>query len=533
MRAAATIAMLAAWAALPAGVALARDPGPLRIPLEAMGYQAMLPGFLVDGNSMLTVHFVDADHLLVSFNVRRLMKRELEDPPEDQDRTVAAFLVELPSGKVLARTDWRLHDRGQYLWGLGHGRFLLRVRDRLTVIQPMAAVNPEEAFQEFPFLRLDRRIVAIMVSADDDLLTIETKDRAVPGQGSDSPRLGDLAPANPAPVQINFYRLSSEGPGKLVAASEGAVRSRVAIALPMTTGGFLDVLEGGRDRWLFNFEAYAGKRDELAEFDTTCYPRTTFVSHSEFVAFGCRGSSDRQNIAGFNLKGEAVWQQNFFDTQYAPWFAFAPAAGRFALGRTIVRAGIDPETASLSMADTTSQEVRVYQTYNGKLLFRTGCTPVVVAGQNFALSPDGLRLAVLRETTIEHKETKDNDAYTSHTAAVEIYPLPALTAKDEAAVKQAQELAPEDTGARIDLAMQRVSKQAAATADAAAATPGSAAAATAPTRVAVPEAEPSQMVDQSPPAANPLAWGDTQPEPSRKPPTLYAPGETPDGKPPK
>ena len=96
------------------------------------------------------------------------------------------------------------------------------------------------------------------------------------------------------------------------------------------------MLEGGRDRWLFNFDTPAGKAKELAEFDTTCYPHMTFVSHSEFVAFGCRGTVDKQDIAGFNLKGDAMWQQNFFDTQISPEFGFAPAAGRFALERTIV-----------------------------------------------------------------------------------------------------------------------------------------------------------------------------------------------------
>jgi hypothetical protein len=33
----------------------------------------------------------------------------------------------------------------------------------------------------------------------------------------------------------------------------------------------------------------------------------------------------------------------------------------------------------------------VYQSYNGKLLFRMDCTPVERAGQNYALSPDGLQ----------------------------------------------------------------------------------------------------------------------------------------------
>jgi len=254
------VACVVFWIALSTGVALARDPDPvLRIPLEPIGYQSMVPEFLLSGSSMLTVHFVDESHLLVTFALRRLMKREANDPPDDEDRTVGAFLVELPSGKVLARTEWRLHDRGQYLWDLGHGRFLLRVRDRLSMVAPMTAATPDDAFRDIPFLENDRHILAMLVSADSDLLTIETADRQ---QGQAVPHFAGDAPGPiPLPVQINFYRLSIPGgkaTDKLVVASAGVLRSRVALALPLTTAGFLDVLEGGRDRWLFNFDVHAG-----------------------------------------------------------------------------------------------------------------------------------------------------------------------------------------------------------------------------------------------------------------------------------
>jgi len=324
--------------------------------------------------------------------------------------------------------------------------------------------------------------------------------------------------------------------------SAGVLRARTALALPLTTAGFLDVLEGGPNRWLFNFDTHAGKVSELAEFDTTCYPRTTFVSHSEFIAFGCRGSADKQDFAGFNLHGDAMWQQNFYDSQLSPTFAFAPVAGRFAMGRTIVNAPLD-SLSPLSSGAASAQEVRVYQMYSGKQLFRAQCTPIVRAGQNFALSPDGLRLAVVRETMVQHKATKDEEAYTARDTAVEVYALPALSDKDKAAVKEAQGYAPEDTGARIDLALRRETGQAADTADSSergqpgagkpgasspAATQSSVGDSVGTSQASLPVADPPRTVDDVPPPANPAAWGDAPPENSRKPPTLYSPGETPD-----
>jgi hypothetical protein len=540
--------MLAVWVAMSAGVGMAREPEPpIHIPLEPMGYQSLVQDFLLAGSSMLTVDFVDKDHLLITFGVRRLMKREVDPPPDDDDRTVGAFLVELPSGKVLARTEWRMHDRLQYLWSLGHGRFLLRVRDHLTVIAPMQAVNRDDAFKEVPLLRIDRHIVAIFVSSDGDLLTIES---TKPVENSGQPANGPAAASTPTettPVQSNFYRLIFTGgpPEELRIVSAGAIRTRRAVALPMTTAGFLNVMEGGKGTYLFDFDEHAGKVHELLAFDTTCSPRATFVGHSEFVVFGCRGSEEKQDFAGFNLKGEEMWQQNFFEPYISPTFSFAPALGRFALGRTIVAGTFDPEIA-LPASAVTAQEVRVYQTYNGKQLFRIDCSPVERAGHNFALSADGLQLAVIRETTVEHKATKDFDAYVEHSAAVEVYPLPPPSSKDQAAVRDAQAAAPPDTGARIDTALARLAAPA-SSADAAKGASGSVGGAAvtdqnsvAPVpdtgqRGATGEATGTQSAAgaEAGGQAGSANAGDAAPDAPRKPPTLYGPDEKQGDKAPK
>jgi len=518
------MAMLAMGMAVSASAAVRDSEGPVRIPLAPMGYQASTPEFMLSGSSALTVHFVDKDHLLITFAVRRLMKREAGDPADDEDRTVGVFLVELPSGKVLARTEWRLHDRSQYLWSLGHGRFMLRVRDRLTTFAPMASGDPNDAFREVPLLRIDRHIVAILVSSDEDLLTVETTKWAM-GSGEASEGFSTEA----APVQINFYRLMNVGPWLegLQVNSAGVVRTKTAVALPMTAAGSLEVQEGGKDRWLFNFDEHAGKVHELAEWDTSCFPRPTFVGHSEFVAFGCRGSTDRLDFAGFNLKGEEMWQQNFFDAHVSPTFAFAPAAGRFALGRTIVGSALEQD-AFLAPSLVTGQEVRVYQSFNGKQILKIDCSPVERAGGNFALSADGMRLAVVRETLVHHGGTKDFDPYTERQAAVEVYALPALSKEDMAAVKTAEALAPEDSGARIDEALARTSKAATDKAKAA-----SGALQAAPQDVPAPSlVEPGTKAEAGAgavgggePGGASSAVADPEPSAPRTPPTLYGPDD--------
>ena len=503
-------------AAAPAMAAREGNPS-LRIPLAPLGYQPMLPEFLANGSSMMTINFAGKDRLLVTFGVRRLLQRDAADPPDDYDHLIGAYYLELPSGKVLARTEWRVHDRGQYLWDLGGGRFLLRVRDTLSLLEPGAADGMEDALKGKPFLHLDRRIVAINVSAEHDLLTVESADRDQVVLGDN----GHTASTSRTPVQINFFRLLTSN-GKLVAGAAGAVRSSVPLAIPLNASGYLDAVEARHDQWLFRYNTSAPKAQDLAGFDTSCAPHPVFVSRAEFIAFGCRGSTERQSVAGFTLGGDFMWQQNFFESYVTPSFDFAPEAGRFAFGRTLVSSGVTTG-ADISAGEISGQEIRVYQTYNGKVLLRLICVPAIRAGQNFSLSPDGLRLAVLRETDIQHKATKDYDAYTSREAAVEIYDLPALNKEDRAAVDEARKLGLPTAQSNFELASRHAEAPGA---------PSPASDSQPATLPTPPDATPANAASDAAlqtaaDSSGASAEGDLQPTEPRKPPTLYAPDEKP------
>ena len=121
------------------------------IPLEPLGFMGFPAQFMLRRATMYTVHFVDASHVLLTYSSKSLMARLPDAGPKDDDRNVAALLLELPSGKVLARTEWRTRDRDQYLWPLRHGRFLLRIRSKLTLLDPLQQMKTGEAFRQMPF----------------------------------------------------------------------------------------------------------------------------------------------------------------------------------------------------------------------------------------------------------------------------------------------------------------------------------------------------------------------------------------------
>ena len=509
--------------------ALAKGPDPTaRIPLEALGFQPLSTQFLLAGSSMLTVDFVDNRHLLLSYSVKRLLKRLPDCPPSDQDRVIEAVLLEVPGGKVLARTAWRVHDHGQYLWNLGKGHFMLRTRDTLTTFAPVVNLPGGHAFRERPFITMDRRIGGVLLSPDADLMILETLDR--PQEDAASGAAAQESAFSEAPVQINFFRLSTQAGEEIRLFPSGAFRARVPGRIPANSAGYITMLDQGQRHWAFDFHTYSGKVKELSPFDSTCRPVPILVSRSEFIAFGCGLNHAPQVVGAFNMRGEEMWQQNLVETYISPTFDYAPRGGRFALSRVLTHSGVVQGGDSLSPELVAGQTIVVYQTDSGRQVLRVDASPVVRAGQNFALSPDGMTLAVVRGD------------------AIEIHSLPPLTDKEREAVKQAEASAPQDDGAPVQLgeANSGSGVSAAGTGGALANTPAQAQESSPAAKPDEPAVAPPPAAESAPaPAAETPSSNDAASKPAqgnagtenatpaespRKPPTLYnEPGEHPGG----
>ena len=422
-----------------------RTSGPeLKIPLEPIGFLPPAARMLAGGGPLFTLNYVDDTHLLFTYYTRGLLPRLLDATPDDSDGLVAGVLLELPSGKVLARTQWRMRDRDQYLWSIGHGRFLVRIRSRLVLLNPMGNLGSGDAFEEEPFGTFARQIGFITTSPGGDLLIVETvpppKPRLIGGAASAAALAATQSPKpKPEPakpdVQVFFFRMVlDKKPGQpevLQRRSAGVVAALNLISVPANAEGFLSTIQESRGVYLFDFHTHDGKNAELSPYETTCAPHPFFVSRSEFIAFGCHGT-DKPQIGGFNLKGEHAWIEVLSNDHLSPLIVSAPAAGRFALSRMTFQGGlIDPQ--NVIPPASAAQEITVRQNHDGRMLLKIMADPVQRPAQNFDLSPDGLSLAVLR------------------TGNIEIYRLPALSGKDVTALKLAAAMEPAKNDARVVL----------------------------------------------------------------------------------
>jgi hypothetical protein len=407
----------------------------LQLRLDDLGFPGISAPFLESGASMMTVHFLDDTHLLLTYSQRTLVPRVPKDPTTEagpDDRLVAAKVLELPSARVVAQTEWHMHDHARYLWALGGGSFLLRIGDRLSTISPLAqlkagAPGEHPAEHKDVFLRTafpGRPLTpsAIVVSPDGGLVTVETVVRSETSTGQTIVVLGDTdSPAsqqNSSRTIIDFYRISRSD-GEPTVTPAGTIFATLPLLL-LDADGFLWAQEVGSEVWSLTFDPFGGKTLQLGKFDSSCQPRLQMLDRSEFVALGCRGDDERIKIASFGLDGKETWEE-LMGNSGTPAFATAPAAARFAISH--VNPAQAPVTAG-TLGVPASQEVRVYQNASGDLLLHVECSPVMKSAENFDLSADGTLAVVVRNN------------------ALAIYKLPPVTPHDREDIADVVKFAP-------------------------------------------------------------------------------------------
>lgn len=357
-----------------------------RIPVAPLGYMAPSPFYLTSRLSSISLDFIDNDHLLFTFRLPGLMKRLPGEPSDDEDQMIRALVLELPSGKVDSSTDWRMHDRSRYLWRLGNGLFLVRQRSRLFATG--------QGLQFHPFLNSDTALESVQISPDRRWIVVETEGKKEDQQtlASASPTLGDAAP-NDKPVQIFILNAESR-------AVVAHAQTLTAVEVPMIGDGHLQAIEGKQNKWIIRYLPFKGEARQLTEIESSCHPREEPVSHDVTLIFACPRSGNDHLVSAINLDGKLLWQQRWDGRYIWPTFQLTQNGSRFAYSSLEVSHPVGPMDP-VDQDSIVKQMVGVFDTESGQLLLVKNATPILSAGQNYALSPDGSRFAILREGAIE------------------------------------------------------------------------------------------------------------------------------------
>lgn len=359
------------------------EPRPaIRIPVAPLGY--MPPGafYLTYRLSSATVGFFDNDHLLFTFRVGGLLKRLPSDTSDDDDQQIRAVVLDLRTGQVTRQTEWRMHDRSAYLWPYENGQFLVRIRDSLFLIGPSLELRP--------YLTLKGSLRQVQVSSDRTLTVVETDEPEKSIAGIDDTR----ALGTGKPVKVTVLR---SGTNVEVAESD----AQGAFRMPLMSDGLLDTLEGkALGTWVVRRVPFQGQPQVLAEVKSPCRPVAESVSSTVALILGCYLNGDDHAVVAVSSDGRELWRTRWENRYVWGWFDSAENGSRFVYESIQVNRPISSFDA-LYPEDIVAQLAGVYDTESGKLVLVRDASPVLTAGQNVALSPDGTRFAVLRQGAVE------------------------------------------------------------------------------------------------------------------------------------
>ena len=366
------------------------DAGPkpdLRIPVETLGYVAPSRFYLTSRLSSISLDFIDKDHLLFTFHLPGLMKRLPNEPRDDEDQMIRAVVLELPSGNVVEKTDWRMHDRLRYLWRLGEGRFLVRQRSNLLIT--------DQSLELKPYISSETALQSVQVSPDRKLLVVESETRKVNRPAVASTVVPTLGEPDPEPKPIQIYILHADT-RSVIAHAE----TLNAVDIPMMAEGHLQAIPSKENKWLIRYVPFHGDERTLIEVQSYCHPTEETISTDVTLVMTCPRSSDDHQVYAINLDGKTLWQQRWTSHYIWPTFQLTQDGNRFAYSSLQVNHSVgimDP----VDETNIVNQMVGVFDTQTGQLRLVKNATPILSAGQNYALSPDGSRFAILRQGAIE------------------------------------------------------------------------------------------------------------------------------------
>jgi hypothetical protein len=360
-----------------------------RILVGPLGYRPPGSLYMLSGKAFTSLDFIDAHHLLFTFRQPRLMRREENPGRFDNDQVIQALTLDVPGGTVQASAEWRMHDRSRYLWPLGGGRFLVRQRNTFSLTDASLKLHP--------YIDVATSVLQTEVSPDGRILVVEHQyERHTPEEHSkleaQARQYGEPPPSED--TQITVLNVSSR---EVLA----ALKTENPIHVPITSTGYVGVAKDkGEDQFLIRFTPFEGQSQVLGRVASTCTPHEEFLSPEALMIESCGPKSPDVYLDAWTTGGKKLWNGQREGHLVWPTFAYSRTGGRFAVSLLHVNHFTDL-LDSINDEDVREQVVQVFDSATGALLMATTASPILTAGQNFALSEDGERLAILREGAIE------------------------------------------------------------------------------------------------------------------------------------
>lgn len=359
------------------------------IPIDSLGFSAPGAIYLGARNTLVSLDFLDENHLLFTFRIPGLLHRDAASSSGSDEREIRAVVLALPQGTVQSEASWTVHDRDRYLWMLSGGHFLLRDRNNLFQSDASLVLKP---FLDFPgpllSIELDPSQQFLVTSSHEPAAAPPKEDPSTEPAASGASDDDSAAGEENHPPQL-VLRVLHRKSGQVMLVT----RIHTAIHLPVNSLGFLESLRGRESQWTVDLRYFTGGSKMLGNVDSTCEPRYDFLSEGEFLSTGCGQDGDTK-LAAMTTEGRTLWIAGAPSTEVWPQLTVAANGSRLAWTTLDSTRSIN-SYSPMSADDIKEQSVTVFDAANGDIAFVSPVSPIFDVGGNVALSPSGRRIALI------------------------------------------------------------------------------------------------------------------------------------------
>ncbi len=294
-----------------------------------------------------------------------------------------AVLVDAETRHIERVVDWKVDGNGQYLWQAGPGRVLVHINGRLHL---MGADLKD--FAVFP--------------ADGDLQWVTTS--------ASGKRLavGIVQERHDKDTHEQIEQLSGKEPEEDVkvllideAGNTTLRRTQTSTTLPpvLTDESEFAIGAAGESRWKLLKKTEDGSSARtLVLLESQCLPRLSAPLANTLFVTGCDAEGARWYRV-LSEDGHTLLKSRPSMLEVEDSIA-AGGDGEFAI-RVVKLANGKLKTTTLELSELRSEQIQVYRQRDGKPLFAIAESKYPVSRENYALSTDGERLAVMTKAEVE------------------------------------------------------------------------------------------------------------------------------------
>ncbi len=383
-------------------------PPSFTIAVDALGFAPAGSIYAWQRSTMASLDFLDDDHLLFTFRVPGLLKRDpLYNGQDSGERQIRAVLLSIPTGAIEAEDLWTLHDHERYLWPMGNGRFLVRNGNELSEGDLSLKLRPTLRFPGLiSSLRLDPLSKFLVTNSYEPAKKSQPAPTTAPAPKpqfdsitpTSSPGSDDITAAltNTTPdTQDNIVRILDRASGKVILVSH----STAPVHLVINSTGYVQPFRQSGRTWALQLTHFSGGQNRITFVDSDCIPYLDFISDTELMATLCEGS-DSTRLVALTTDGRELWHLNSPSGTIWPQLAVSSNGLRIARESLTVNHAISA-SAPLDADDVKSQRVTVYDAATGHVTLTAYASPILPEGGNFTLSPTGRRAAILNNGQLQ------------------------------------------------------------------------------------------------------------------------------------